>query len=332
MNILHIVGGLPSEEKPHNQPFIKAQVDSLIAKGINIEILDLKGYESAFNYINSKGHIRKVIKQKKINIIHAHYSYCNLSVMLAKTNIPVVLSLMGSDLLGTSNLNGKITFRGHFDKYLTRLVARFANVIIVKSEMMKSKLKTKKPVYVIPNGVNFDFFKPLDTLECRKKLNLNLNVFYVLFLANPERLVKNYTLAKKSIEIFKKKYDVKDIQLLAIYDIPHNQIVKYLNACNVLVFTSFREGSPNVVKEAMACNLPVISTDVGDVAEVISGTKNCFVANYDAEVIAQKLKIIYDNRQRSDGRERIQHLRDDVIAEKLISLYRQILSSKGIQI
>lgn len=324
MNILHIAGGLPSKEKPYYQPFIKSQIDSLKAKGFNIETLDLKAYESPLNYITSIGIIRKIIIGKNIQLIHAHYAYCGFSALLAKSKLPIVLSLMGSDLLGSADENGKITLRGYFDKIITQFVIKFVKHIIVKSHKMKNILSLKIPIDVIPNGVNFESFKPTDMESSRQELGLNKEKFLVLFLGNRAIHRKNFPLAKLSVDLLIDSSG-DNIELINPFGVPHQDIVKYMNACDVLVLTSYWEGSPNVVKEAMACNLPVVSTDVGDVNEIIAGTKNCFIVPYDAEVIAQKLKLIYNNRQRSNGRERIEHLRDDKIADRIISIYKKIL-------
>ena len=98
-----------------------------------------------------------------------------------------------------------------------------------------------------------------------------------------------------------------------------------MNASDVLILTSFWEGSPNVIKESMACNLPIISVDVGDVKEVILDTFNCFFVDYSAQEIAEKLKIIYDNKLPSNGREKINHLDDNLIAQKLIKIYSELM-------
>ncbi len=169
---------------------------------------------------------------------------------------------------------------------------------------MKSNLNSNTNVDVIPNGVNFNIFRPIDKLHCRKELGLKANFFYALFLANPKNNEKNFPLAESAINCFKKNNNLTDVELLVITNVSHNDIVKYINACDVLLFTSFLEGSPNAVKEAMACNLPIVSTDVGNVKEIVNGTENCFIVSYDAEIISLKLKIIYDNRVRTDGGKR----------------------------
>lgn len=325
MNVLHVAGSVPVKEGPSYQPFIKAQTDSLEKAGIKVELLNLKGYESQFNYILGTGKIKEIVRRNNIDLIHAHYVYCGLSVLLARTRKPVVLSLMGSDLLGSTNKKGKVTLRGKADRILSKFAAKHADKVIVKTQQMKSALPFNNKVEVIPNGVNFDVFKPKDKNDCRKELGLDDETFYAIFLADPANNEKNHPLAEASINSFKEKYNIVKASLLVIKNVSHNEIVKYLNACDVLLFTSFLEGSPNAIKEAMACNTPIVSTDVGDVKEIISGTKNCFIVPYEADKAAEKLKEVYDNRARTNGRERINHLREEVISEKIIKIYKEIV-------
>ncbi len=327
MNVLHLVGGLPTEAKPHLQPFILSQINSLIKLGINVEILDLKGHESTFNYFNSGKLIRKLGREKEIQLIHAHYVYCGVSALLARTNLPIVLSLMGSDLLGSPDSKGNLTLRGKFDRSLTKFISRQVDMIIVKSKRMKEQLSINKPIEVIPNGVNFNIFKPEGKTESREKLGINKSSFLILFLGNPDLYRKNFQLAKNATELFGKIPGVNNIELLAPFGTTHTDVVTYMNACDVLLLTSFWEGSPNVIKEALACNLPFISTDVGDASEIISDVNNSFIVPYDANIIAEKMKIIYDNRQRSNGRDKIDYLRDDKIAIRIIENYNKMIKN-----
>ncbi len=327
MNILQVVATLPSPERPHEQPFTAAQIDSLRRAGLNITVFNIKGYESKLNYFTAPKRIKELVKKHNIELIHAHYSYSGLSAWLAKTGKPIVLSLMGSDLLGTADHNGKVTFRGKLDIRLSRFLAKNVDQIIVKSKEMRNHLDFIPNVEIIPNGVNFDFFKPLDQSEMRKKLNIDQDLFVALFLGNAKNERKNFKLAKAAVEKLKATEGYEKTELINPWGISHSQVVEYMNAANVLLLTSYWEGSPNVVKEAMACNLPIISVNVGDLEKHLKNTKNCFIVPFDENEIVEKLKFLYKTRERSDGRENIQYLRDDVIAKRIIEIYEKILSA-----
>ncbi len=307
MNILHITGRLPDNNSPSSQPFVKSQIDSLGKCGIDISILNINGDDTFFNYFTAAKKIKDIIKKNKIDIIHAHYSYSAIPALLAKTKIPIVVSLMGSDILGTPSKKGRMTFRGIFDKKLSYFIVNKVNHIIVKSNEMKSKINVDIPLDVIPNGVDFDFFRPIDKNLVRKQLNIKENIFVVLFLGNPKNYVKNFELARKSFEKLQRTFP--NVEFLTPYGISPKEVVNYLNASDVLLFTSFWEGSPNLIKESQACNLPIISTDVGDVKEILSDTNNCFIVPFDENIIYDKLSVIYYNRTRTNGRQKVQHFK-----------------------
>jgi glycosyltransferase involved in cell wall biosynthesis len=113
--------------------------------------------------------------------------------------------------------------------------------------------------------------------------------------------------------------------------VAHNDVPKYLNEADVLVFPSYMEGSPNVIKEAMACNCPIVSTDVGDVSWVFGKTKGCYLASFDPADFAEKLKEAISFAQtkgRTKGRQRIVNLSLDMatVAKRLKSIYNKCIT------
>jgi glycosyltransferase involved in cell wall biosynthesis len=327
MKVLHIVSGLPSEDRPYFQPFIKSQLDSLSKQGIEIELLDIKGNESLLNYLKAIKRIKDIISKKRIDLIHAHYGLCAIPIILSKVKIPTLLSLMGSDLLGSADKEGNLTFRGKIDRYISKYALKRVDYIIVKSQEMKNHIRKNDNVIVIPNGINFNTFKPENQEIVRKRMKIHRDDFVALFLGSPEEHRKNYLLANQAIKVYHEQYK-HQIKLINPFGIKQEKVVDFMNSSDVLIMTSFWEGSPNVIKEAMACNLPIISVDVGDVKEIISNTFNCYLVEYSAGEIAKHLNYIFENRQRSNGRTRIEHLRDDIVASRIIDLYNEVLSKR----
>lgn len=325
LKILHLLAVNTPKENPDNQPFIESQIKSLRNQGIDCDIYEILSYNSNLEYLKAIGKIRDVVKKNNYDIIHAHYSYSGLVSILARTGKPILLSLMGSDIFGDRNLKGKLTLRGKLDRLISKYITKRVNHVIIKSENMKEFLPNVS-LSVVPNGVNFNLFKPQEKNIARNKLGLSNSDFTILFLGNPNYTVKNFKLAQQGVDSFCKMIHKHDeIKMLSPFGIEQTLVADFMNASDVLILTSFFEGSPNIVKEAMACNLPIISTDVGDVKDVISDTENCFVVDYSANEIASKLKIIFENRRRSNGREKIKYLGEELVADKIGKIYKKLL-------
>jgi len=300
-------------------PFVKSQGESLKREGITLDFYHIKG-KGFSGYFKNISTLRKKIKDFNPDVVHAHYSLTGWVALLANSSKPRVLSLMGSDTYGMVGEASRRTFFNLFMYVQVFCVQMFYSSIIVKSENLRKSTWRKKSVHVIPNGVNFDRFKPLDKEECRKKLNLPLNKKIILFMGNPKEGRKNFVLVEKAVQ----KIGNTNLQISTPYPVTHENVPIYLNACDVLAFPSFKEGSPNVIKEAMACNCPIVASDAGDIVEVISGTEGCYVTSFDLDDMASKLNLALAFNGKTKGRQNIQHMNEHVIANKLINIYGSI--------
>jgi glycosyltransferase involved in cell wall biosynthesis len=177
--------------------------------------------------------------------------------------------------------------------------------------------------HIIPNGVDFKNYRPIDKKEALLKLAWDSSKRHILFSSNPERREKNYQLAESAIKILNNK----NIELHFLMNINQNEMPYYYNAADCLLLTSLYEGSPNVIKEAMACNCPIVSTDVGDVRILIEKTKGCYLTTFDADYLALKINEALKFNQRTKGHDAIRHLDSRIIADKLISIYKLALNS-----
>lgn len=292
-------------------PFIKSQGESLKKEGIEIDYFTIIG-KSKKGYFKNIFLLRDYLKKNRYDIIHAHYGLVGLVCVLTLTKIPIILSIMGSDAYGSFDKKGKRILSSYIIMFLTQIAIIFATQIIVKSKNILAVVPYKKKTHVIPNGVNFELFQPTD-----KEINKNT----VLFLANKSEPNKNFALVMKAMGLI----DKLDVELLNPYPILHNEISFYLNRSSVFVLTSYNEGSPNVIKEAMACNIPIVSTNVGDVKEVFGCTEGCYITSFEEEDVADKIKMALDFGKRTNGRISIQHLDERIIAKKIVNLYKKVL-------
>jgi len=208
-----------------------------------------------------------------------------------------------------------------FYKIIIRVFeAMFWSKTIVKSRGMYDQISIKN-TEIIPNGVNFCNFKPLSMNDSQCFLGWDINKRHILFAANKAKKVKNFELAEQAFQLLNNN----NVELHTLNDVANEQMPIYYNASDLILLTSFWEGSPNVIKEAIACNIPIVSTDVGDVREVIGKTEGCFICSNQAEDIAQKMQMALDFGKRTTGRENIKHLESGIIAKKISTLYNVVL-------
>jgi len=305
-------------------PFIKSQGNSLIKAGVEIEYFLIQG-KGLTGYARAVLKLRHWLKKNPVDLLHAHYGLCGWVAYLAKPNkIPLVISYMGSDIFPVKRQ--RISKKALIAR-LSRAVQNRADHIIVKSEILKNELNRKTDISVIPNGVDINQFKPLLKEDCRKRLELEIDIKIVLFLGNPKDGVKNIQLAKNVVT----SLSSLDLILLSPFPIKPEQVLLYFNAADVLVLPSISEGSPNVVKEAMACNCPIVATDVGDVRWVIGDTPGCFLTSFSAKDVALKIKSALDLKKRTTGRDRIIKLGLDSvsIAKRIITVYETVLKKSN---
>jgi glycosyltransferase involved in cell wall biosynthesis len=305
-------------------PFTKAQAEALSEKGIMVSYFPLKG-KGLKNYWKSIFALRKHMKQNTYDLIHAHYTLSGWIAVFGGGKIPVVLSLMGDDAQGTFVGKNKITLSSYFFIFLTYSIQPFVKAIISKSKDLAKVVYRKKISYVIPNGVQLNKFTANEG-SFREELGLKYNMKYILFLGSPVDVNKNFILAKSAVSLLGRK----DVELLNIYKTSRDIVVKYLNAADVFILCSFGEGSANVIKEAMACNCPMVVTNAGDAAWVLGETPGCFISDYNPVQFAKNINKALDfaeKYKRTSGRERINRLGLDSgsIADKIIKVYEGVL-------
>jgi glycosyltransferase involved in cell wall biosynthesis len=321
MKVLVITAMWPTAENPAFGSFVAAQVKHLEQEGIDIEVLVLAGRLRKLIYPKGVFELQRRLRGRKIDLIHAHFGYVGW-VARTQWKLPVIVTFHGDDALGTINARGSTTMFSRTTAAICRRLGPITSAIIVQSDQMKCRFRCRN-VHVIPHEVDLDVFRPTDRTAARHALGLAEDKKYVLFAADPKIPVKRFPLARKVVDEL--RIHDPSIELLIACREPQPRLALYMSACDALVFPSFQEGSPNVVKQAMACNLPIVATDVGDVRGIISGTVGCHIASPTVDDFTTKLGEILRTPLRTAGREHVQHFAGPVIARRVIRVYEDTL-------
>lgn len=304
--------------------FVQSQFESLQKEGLDMILFPVVGH-GVKGYLKNVSKLRDIIKTEKPDVIHAHYTACGYIATLASmfTKTKVVVSVLGSFPTKSIKL------------YIVRCFIKHVwNATIVKSNRTKRQLGVDLPV--IPNGVNLDKFTLIEKSEARKMCGFSDNEKYIIWCSNPNREEKNFPMAQAAVDALNANLQSdKQVNLFPVFNHTHDEVVEYMCAADGLLLTSMNEGSPNVIKEALACNCPIVSTNVGDVAERISGLAGCYVTEHDprqqsiqatTQELTELLKKWCDFDGPTQGRERIlqDQLTTDQIAERIISVYNKV--------
>lgn len=300
-------------------PFILSQAEALRKAGVQVELFAVKGHGTG--YLRNIRPLRARIAAYRPDLIHAHYALCGWVAVLARADRPIVVSFMGDDAQGTFDKRGRPTLGGRLLKLTSRLLQPFVDAIILKSQAMDRVVWRRRIAHVIPNGVRLDVFRP-ETVATPVTDRDPLKK-HVLFLGDPADPNKNFVLVRDAIA----RMGRSDVQLDAPYGIEHTEVVRRMATAHVLALCSFAEGSPNVIKEAMAMGLPIVTVPVGDAVHVVGDTPGCFVSGYSVEDFAQKLELALTFTGRTNGRGRILALGLDAetVARKLRALYSALI-------
>jgi glycosyltransferase involved in cell wall biosynthesis len=301
--------------------FIARQVEFLRKEGIEVDLFPFKGSRHPANYLAAWKEVQRRVRRGGYDLVHAQFGQSGLTALPKR--VPLVVTFRGDDLEGIIGENGRYIPAGWLLRFISRLVARRADAAIVVSEHMKRYLPRSVTAHVMPSGIDLALFRPEPREAARQRLGLPSDQRLVLFVGNPGLARKRYGLAQEVVAIVNQTMPAR---LVVGWELPHDKIAALMNACDVLLCTSMQEGSPNAVKEALACDLPVVSVPVGDVALRLNGVAGCELCSDDrVDTIAAALARVLQRGERIDGRSAVMELDERLLTQQLVGVYRSIL-------
>ena len=320
MKVLVVTNMWPSAERPHWGAFVRSQADSLAALGCENTLYEIRGYRSSMEYFRAMNAIPQAAQACGAELVHAHYGLSGAAA--ARVRLPMVVSFCGDDLLGRPDAHGRLTFKSRALLPVSHHAARRADAVIVKSDEMRRAIPGIAGVDVIPNGVDLARFAPEPRASARAALGWRDAGHVLLFAADPHELRKNWPLADATRAALTARG--LDVRLEAVHGRPQADMVRAMNAADVLLLPSFHEGSPNVVKEAMAVGLPVVAAPVGDCAERLRNVSPSWVVERTVEAFANAAAAVLADQRRSNGREAIERtLSLAAVAKRVLGVYEK---------
>ena len=308
----------------HFSPFVEEQARALQQQGCKVVFFGVQG-KGLMGYLRCLPAFKRAIQQHQPDLIHAHYGLSGLLANLQR-RVPVLTTYHGSDI--------NVPAVRRFSKIAMRLSAHNIfvsqrNVALALSPNGLITSRLKKRYTLLSCGVNLTDDQLLSRSEARKTLGIDDDAKVVLFAGAFANAVKDAPLAQEAVSFASNLSPLaSNLTLQELRGFSRAEVNCWMCAANCLLLTSKTEGSPQVIKEAMACGCPIVSVDVGDVAERVSGVEGCYVVRTrEPKDIAEALQQAIAFEGKTNGRERIlkMGLSNEQVAKRLIAIYQSLV-------
>jgi glycosyltransferase involved in cell wall biosynthesis len=326
MRVLVFTNMYPNPAMPFFGSFVRDEAEALRRAGAEVDVYFVNGRVRKLNYFGMPVGFYARLRRADYDVIHVHHSFCGL-VATTQRRLPVVWTFHEGEISGNTAdaLREQPIKRIAYSRRMKRYVARRVDAVVVVAEHLRDPLGRPDALW-LPSGIDWESFAPMDTGEARKRLGLAAEKRYLLFPAAPSRVEKRYQLARRAVEVLKEAWPAaSDVELIALNDVPHEQVPLFMNASELMLMTSSFEASPVTIREALACNVPVISTDVGDARVVMDGIAGCRIVPPDPATIAEALRGALAAPRRVQSRERMRVYSLEAVAAALLTLYGRVI-------
>jgi glycosyltransferase involved in cell wall biosynthesis len=312
MRVLVVTNMWPTAADPVFGVFVAEQVAALRRLGVDIAVEVIDGRARRSNYLRAVPALRRRLQSAETDLVHAHYVLAGVVAWLAgaRGHPPLVVTHHGIEV-----------FEG-WQAWLARWLTRRAARTLVMNAAMARRLGLPATA-VVPCGVDLAQFHPGPRREARALLGLPAEAPLVAWVG-VDRPEKRLDLARAAVAHLSTRWP--GALLVVVSGRPHAAVGHFLQAADVLLVTSTIEGGPLVVKEALACNRPVVSTDVGDVAQLLAGLDGCAVAAGEPAALAAALERAI-RRGDVDGRPVVAPFAAERIADRVRAVYLEVLAA-----
>jgi teichuronic acid biosynthesis glycosyltransferase TuaC len=302
---------------------VKRQMETLFRRGLRCDVLYIRGYRSPLAYFVGALRLASwgLTGRRRYRLVHAHGGEAALVATFYR-RAPVLVTYLGSDLLGAPRRDGVVPLLWRLRRAGIRQHARLAARTITESEEMEAVLPAmvRKRNLVVAKGVATALFHPSDRADARRELGWDPTARIALFAADPDVALKRHRLAEAAIA--RARRIVPDLLLEVARGVPPDRMPLLMNAADCLLHTSFSEGSPNVVKEALMCDLPVVATAAGDIESLLRQVTPSYLCPSSETAIADALVECLREPRRSNGFEMMSRRLDvDAVADSLLEVY-----------
>jgi glycosyltransferase involved in cell wall biosynthesis len=310
MKVLVVTNMYPTTAEPWFGSFVRDQVDDLRALGLDLELLTFEGRRHATEYGRAARRVRQLTRNGRFDLLHAHYGLTG-AVALSQRSVPVVTTFHGSD-------TGHIRWQ----RIVSAAVARRSVPIFV--HRAGAQLLWCRSGYVIPAGVDTEAFVPADRSAIRNRLGWNEESRYILFPGSRHNRVKRPDLFAATVD--RLLASGQRVEPVYLENLSRAQAAEVIAAVDLTLMTSDWEGSPVTVRESLACETPVVSVPVGDVAETLAGLPGCEVAAREPASLAAAVTRALASPRSHALRERALATSRARTAERVAAVYREVLS------
>jgi teichuronic acid biosynthesis glycosyltransferase TuaC len=317
---------IPGDGQGSSMIFVKRQAESLASEGVQASLFYLTSRTSSRRLLAEFRRFRSEVAKLRPAVVHAHFGTMTaLFSAVASGTLPLVITYRGGDLnRPPSSYRWQAKVRAAFGRLFSQLAALRAQQIICVSRQLRNRLWWRRGlVTLMPTGVDPTVFRPEPRALARARLGWTDGERVVLFNAGHDAKVKRLDLASAAVEWARGEIPAVRLEILD-GSVRPALIPDLMNAADCLLLTSVSEGSPTVVQEALACDLPVVSVEVGDVIERLEGVRDSAIAASDAAALGRALVRMLEPPRRSNGSSKIADFSSQRMAAGLTEIYRKL--------